>query len=296
MMGRSQRVVVGVDGSSNSLGATRWAAAVASRMRVPLHLQCGVERPLCVDRSFDLAPDFDWGEHLCAASRTIVDNAKNIALEAYPNITVSTEVTGGFIARALLESSDHASMLVVGQSGLASVGSALVGSTTQLVVDQAGCPVVVWKGDRVSGPGNAPVVVGVDGSELSSRAVEKAFRFAAMFDAPLIAVHSWSSALTAGISKFRPRFDQGGTEAAEDAVLAEGVAGSSEEFPEVSVQRVLREGSPTEELLAVSESSQLIVVGSRGHTGLFGAIAGSTSRNLLYHANVPVMICRPPRH
>ncbi|WP_371828313.1 MULTISPECIES: universal stress protein [Nocardiaceae] len=44
-----------------------------------------------------------------------------------------------------------------------------------------------------------------------------------------------------------------------------------------------------------SEDNQLIVVGSRGHTGLVGAIAGSTSRNLLYQAKVPLMVCRPPR-
>ena len=154
---------------------------------------------------------------------------------------------------------------------------------------------MVWKGPENKEPDRGPVVVGVDGSELSTRAVDESFEFAAAFGAPVIAVHTWSAAMTAGVFKIPVMLDSQAVAASEEAVLSESLAGKSEQFPEVAVQRVMREANPASTLLQVSDATQLIVVGSRGHTGLLGAIAGSTSRNLLYHAKVPLMICRPPR-
>ena len=290
-----RRIVVGVDGSVNSLGAARWAAAVAARMNLPLHLLCAVDRQLFAYRGFDASGSSGWYGMLLAASNAVLDEASTVVLANHPEITVSRESSSDFVARALLDSSDHARLLVVGQSGWGSLGSTLVGSTTQLVVDQAGCPVVVWKGPENKEPERGPVVVGVDGSELSTRAVDESFEFAAAFGAPVIAVHTWSAAMTAGVFKIPVMLDWQAVAASEEAVLSESLAGKSEQFPEVAVQRVMREANPASTLLQVSDATQLIVVGSRGHTGLLGAIAGSTSRNLLYHAKVPLMICRPPR-
>ncbi|KZF10614.1 hypothetical protein A2J03_20845 [Rhodococcus sp. EPR-157] len=295
VLANHRRIVVGVDGSANSLGATQWAASVASRLNLPLHILCAMEFTLSAYREFDLSSAGDWDGRMLAASGAIANEAEKVALAWCPDIEVSTEISGDFVARALLNASDHARLLVVGQSGLGSVGGALVGSTTQYVVDQAGCPVVVWRGAVGDEPGRGPVVVGVDGSELSTQAVDEAFGFAAAFGAPVIAVHTWSGVLTAGVFKIPLMLDWDAVKAAEAAVLAEGLAGKSEQYPEVAVQRILRDANPAGTLMHVSDAAQLIVVGSRGHSGLLGALAGSTSRNLLYHAKVPVMICRAPR-
>lgn len=290
-----RQIVVGVDGSANALGAAKWAAGVASRSRLPLHLLCAVDSQLGAYKEFDTSSPADWDDRLLAASNAIVDEAATVALAAFPDVTVTRQTSGDYVARALLESSDHARLLVVGQSGLGSVGSALLGSTTQLVVDHAGCPVVVWKGSEHSEPARGPVVVGVDGSALSTEAVNEAFVFAAEFGAPVIAVHTWSAVLTAGVFKIPLMLDWNAVKASESAVLSEALAGKCEKYPEVAVQRAIREANPAATMLHVSDATQLIVVGSRGHTGLFGAITGSTSRNLLYHSTMPVMICRPPR-
>lgn len=289
------KIVVGVDGSENSLGAARWAAGVASRHRLPLHLLCAVDSQLGAYKRFDVSSTADWDDRLLAASNAIVDEAAAVALASYPDVTVTRQTSGEHVARELLESSDHARLLVVGQSGLGSVGSALLGSTTQLVVDQAGCPVVVWKGPEHSEPSRGPVVVGVDGSELSTKAVSEAFGFAAAFGAPVIAVHTWSAVLTAGVFRIPVMLDWNSVKAVEAAVLSEALAGKGEEYPEVAVERIMCEANPAATMLRASDATQLIVAGSRGHMGLFGAVTGSTSRNLLYHSTVPVMICRPPR-
>lgn len=290
-----QRIVVGVDGSANSFGAVRWGSAVAARLRVPLHLLCAMELRLGAYREFDISATGDWDGIAQHAASAVLIEAEKIAVDCAPGVEVTTEVSGDFVARALLNSSDRAHLLVVGHSGLGSMGGALVGSTTQLVIDQAGCPVVVWNGADGDEVGAGPVTVGVDGSELSMHAVNEAFAFAAAFGAPVIAVHTWSAVLTAGVFKIPVMLDWNAVNAAEGAVLSEALAGKCEQYPEVAVQRVLREGSPAYTLLHASDPAQLIVVGSRGRTGLLGAIAGSTSRNLLYHSTVPLMVCRPPR-
>ncbi|WP_037161722.1 universal stress protein [Rhodococcoides fascians] len=290
-----RQIVVGIDGSENSFGACRWAADVAARLRLPMHLLSAMESRVMAYREFDISGRGDWDDYAQHAARAFLIEAEKIVSDRAPGVEVTTEVSGDFVTRALLNNSDHAHMLVVGRSGLGSLGGALVGSTTQLVVDQAGCPVVVWPGSNTVEPGTRPVTVGIDGSALSIHAVDEAFAFAAAFGAPVVAVHTWSAVLTAGVFKIPVMLDWNAVNAAEAAVLSEALAGKSEQYPEVAVQRVLREGSPAHTLMHASEDNQLIVVGSRGHTGLVGAIAGSTSRNLLYHANVPLMVCRPPR-
>lgn len=49
-------------------------------------------------------------------------------------------------------------------------------------------------------PDGRPVVVGVDGTEVSAEAVEHAFATAAALEAPLVAIHTWTeqSTLTYG--------------------------------------------------------------------------------------------------
>ncbi|WP_373293117.1 universal stress protein [Actinoplanes campanulatus] len=46
-------------------------------------------------------------------------------------------------------------------------------------------------------------------------------------------------------------------------------------------------------LIEVSHGTQLIVVGSHGHGLVTGTILGSTSLQLLHHADCPVLAVRP---
>ena len=85
-------------------------------------------------------------------------------------------------------------MAVVGSTGAGALETLVSGTTVMQVVNRAHCPVTVFRSEAPSpGPDHRSVVVGVDGSELSSLAITTAVEFATFFDVPLLAVHSWGA-------------------------------------------------------------------------------------------------------
>ena len=75
-------------------------------------------------------------------------------------------------------------------------------------------------------------------------------------------------------------------------LVAESLAGAVAEHPDVDVETRLMTGQPARALLALGESADLIVVGSRGRGGFAGLLLGSVSQSVLHHTRVPVAIVR----
>jgi nucleotide-binding universal stress UspA family protein len=66
-----------------------------------------------------------------------------------------------------------------------------------------------------------------------------------------------------------------------------------DKYPAVRVKTLIEPGSPAQNLIDVSRSAALIIVGSRGYGPLVGSLAGSVGQQLLHHADCPVMIVHP---
>ncbi|MFI5803525.1 universal stress protein [Streptomyces sp. NPDC051561] len=133
------------------------------------------------------------------------------------------------------------------------------------------------------------IVVGVDGSDPSVRALRWAARQAELTGAELVAVTGWEfpawSGLTAEAATFNPEHlaAQTLTETVTRA-LGPGVAST------VTQQTV--QGRPAEALLARAEGADLLVVGARGYTGLKAAVLGSVSLHVVQHSPIPVTVVR----
>lgn len=65
--------------------------------------------------------------------------------------------------------------------------------------------------------------------------------------------------------------------------------------PDISVQRVVREGLPVPLLLAEARGADLLVVGTHGHGALAGILVNSVAEHLLRHAPCAVVIVRCDR-
>src|SRR4029453_16695801 len=65
-----------------------------------------------------------------------------------------------------------------------------------------------------------------------------------------------------------------------------------EKFPDVVVRPVPARDRPVHQLIALSETAQLVVVGSRGHGQLTGLLLGSVSNALMHKAACPVAVVR----
>ncbi|MGZ4560797.1 MAG: universal stress protein [Mycobacteriaceae bacterium] len=294
-------IVAGVDGSASSHDAVRWAASEAVLRRAPLLLVSSY--PPAADylgygplpRSFFVDREVE-GKHLLSEAAKIGAEA----VRGHGTVSIHIQLLSGPPIPRLLEHSHSAKMVVLGSRGLGGVTGGFLGSVSTAVATHAHCPVVVVRGlpDPEAPVLDGPVVVGVDGSKNSEPAIAAAFEEASLHAADLTAVHAWSdynlsTILGVGTTDIEPYWPA--IETGEEVVLAESMAGWKEQYPDVSVRRIVVKDRPVRNLLRQAETAQLLVVGSRGRGGFAGMVLGSTSRALLHKAECPLMVVRSPR-
>jgi nucleotide-binding universal stress UspA family protein len=137
------------------------------------------------------------------------------------------------------------------------------------------------------------IVVGIDGSHHSTRALEWALKEAALQHAALtvLTVHSVAASPWTG-NPIRLGVDSEEQEkilhAAEELTrtVADQLGESRPE--EVKVRAVI--GFPAKELIEASRDADLVVVGSRGAGGFAKLMVGSISSQLVEHAHCPVVV------
>ncbi len=138
-------IVAGVDGSKGSRAALAWAWREAQMRRSPLRVVVAwsfLDQPRFGDHAgFD--PQFD-------------EDAARVGLHRVVEEVIGADTAGDIdqvvildlAARALIDQSEEASMVVVGARGLGGFRGLLVGSVAQQTLHHARCPVVVLRTDR----------------------------------------------------------------------------------------------------------------------------------------------------
>jgi len=285
-------VVAGVDGSDSALEAVRWAAREAHRRRVPLRLVSAFGWTTghhLGDPGFGT----DYITVLLQKARDEVAAAAATASGLAPELAIEQEVITGFPVPVLNGEAARAQLVVLGDRGLGGFTGLLAGSVAVALATHAPCPVVVVRGPAPgsSPPLEGPVVVGIDGSPTSEAALAFAFEAADLRGVPLVAVHTWTDYQIE--STMVAVLEGDAIDADEHRLLAERLAGWSEKFPDVSVQRLVTRYRPAHTLIEQSAHAQLVVVGSRGRGGFAGMLLGSVSHALLHHAACPVAVVRP---
>lgn len=281
-------IVVGVDGSTPSKLALDWAVDEASRRHLRLHLVSASGIDYASDTLGAVVPVI---EEECR--RVLRDAANHVATIA-PTVEVSTEAWRGQAAAALVALSAQADTVVVGSRGRGSVGAALAGSISLQVAAHASCPVVVVRTLSTASPARPRVVVGVDGSRVSSEAIGYAFAQASQREVGLTVVHAWDVEFVEGViavASTSDLWERLGEE--ERALTAESIAGWAEKYPDVDVRTHVVRGHPVDILASESEGAELVVVGSRGRGGFSGLLMGSVSHGVLHRAQSPVAVVRP---
>ncbi|HYL39882.1 MAG TPA: universal stress protein, partial [Candidatus Binatus sp.] len=189
-----------------------------------------------------------------------------------------------------------ATLVVVGNRGHSSLASMILGSTSAEVVDHAPCPVLVAR-DRVIDE----VVLGVDGSPGARLAEHLLTDWPIFRGLPAVVVSvaatgvPWNPGMASGLYDVIVESYSHDVEAAvrEVADLAETAAARLRDAGVAATAHV-REGDAAGQLVAFARgrSRPLLVLGSRGHTGLARLLLGGVARNVLYHAAGSVLIVR----
>ena len=286
-------VVVGIDGSRAALDAARWAAGAAVRLGAPLLLAHTYPDEATFYNGTAMMIDAQFIQELREDGNTMLDAATAAALQDQPGLAVERDVRSGTAASHLIELSRAARIVAVGAQGAGAVTDYLLGSTVLRTVNHAHSPVAVVRGAPApESPDARPIVVGVDGSQVSEKAVEEAFALASAFGVGLDAVHAWSGEKQHGLAHASKYVDWAAYEEVEKAVVSESLAGIRDEYPDVPVTEVTTQGASADILLRHAATAQLLVVGSHGRGKLMGALLGSVSQNLVHHAPCPVLVCR----
>jgi nucleotide-binding universal stress UspA family protein len=133
------------------------------------------------------------------------------------------------------------------------------------------------------------IVVGVDGSEHSRRALAWALSEARLRHVACVLIHAW----TYGLVTSGPFPGDAPQVLAEDAkeLLARDMAFASDSG--VPIKGVLSFGSASRALIEASHDALLLVVGSHGRGALARALLGSVATACVHHATCPVVVINP---
>jgi len=136
------------------------------------------------------------------------------------------------------------------------------------------------------------IVVGVDGSEQSRRALRWAVRQAGFTHAVVEAVMAWEPPFS-GWGSAVPVAEEAHLADLARKALAENIEKAVGTQPPVEIRLRVGEGTPAWVLLAAAnEQASLLVVGHRGLGGFTGALLGSVGQYCVQHAPCPVVVVR----
>lgn len=149
------------------------------------------------------------------------------------------------------------------------------------------------------------ILVALDGSENSERAFDTAVTLAKKFGSKLVLAHVMDMQYFM-MARFEPAYDVRQTEDGKSEVVPQRpeyhreygrrvLALAKDRVPadmETEVAYVV--GSPRSDLLTMIEErhADLVVMGTRGHSGLMRMLMGSVSEYIVQHSPVPVVVVK----
>ena len=266
-------IVVGADGSEESLRAVEWAAGEAILHAVPLRIVSAALLPPLMT-ALQIRPDRDHVADFIRSERDLaLDAAASRAARVAPGLVIVTDPVAGPPAQAVAESGTGASMLVVGARGAGAFTALTLGSVSRYAAVHADCPVVVVR--DLLPVADGLVGVGVGDLEDCSGPLTFAFEEARLCKAEVLAVHAWAGPEPAA--------------AAADARLAELMGSWADKYPGIRVNHQVVPGHPARVLIGLSARADLVVMGRRGaHTGPHGP--GPVRHAVLSHAHGPIAV------
>jgi nucleotide-binding universal stress UspA family protein len=292
-------VVVGLDGSRESLAAADWAAREALRRGLPLRL---VHAYQGIPPEMSELPELEAPRYW---ARRILRAALDRLNERYPQVYLSAEQVARPAPDALVTAAADAELLVLGSRAFSGLGGYMAGSVALATVARVPRPVVLVRAEQtledehLPDPGGRPsahapyreVVVGLDAAHPCDEVIGYAFGSAERRGAPLVAVHTWQASRLPGVPDAKAA--AAAREAAEQA-LAAALLPWREKFPSVEVRERLERGRPAQRLPRAAADAGLLVVGRRTRRGRLGTHTGPVAHAAMHHARCPVAVVPHP--
>ncbi|MFI7583910.1 universal stress protein [Kocuria sp. M1N1S27] len=301
-------VLVGIDGSDQARHALERALDEARAQNLSVRLVgaypvIGVGDP-GLEMRFTEAVMKENADHLAEARQTVEQ----------AGLPVEVVEAGGDAAKAVVEQSGEAALVVMGKRGRGGALRGRLGSVSAAVAAHAKCPVIIVPesaenrhserhggsaGDfalEAEGPVKADeidftgkVVVGLDALGSRNPALWKAMEYAQEHGKTLALV-SVNGALSGTPSWFQDEFNQARYFHEADRKLTQISEEIAAEHPGLTVEHHIFVGRPARILTNATRTADLVAVGSRGIGGFRGLLLGSVSQAVLENTAGPVMV------
>lgn len=281
-------IVVGVDGSPESIAAFNTASAIAAARKCAVHI-VSVIPPFA---SYRVGPEIDQNESEIEALRINIREMaiREILEKSNPGNSWTHEVVTGRAPRAIVAAAERrgADLIVVGRRRHGPMDKLLGGETTLQVIRMSSIPVLAVDAPLV---GPRSVVVATDFSASSTRAASLSLEllenrgkvYLVHVESPLdVQAPAWGNG---GDGRFPGDIVVWFRRQIEELQIPEGVI----------VETVALSGKPAEQLLDFAErvGADLIASGAHGHNRLERFLLGSVSTAIARSSVCPILIASP---
>ena len=299
-MSRFRTILLPIDFSTHAGSALDLAIALATESRATVHLFHAYEIPLGTIPPYGVAiPEPMLAEVRDAAARRLEKSAQRLR---QAGVASETHILHAPPADGIVDAarSVGADLILMGTRGLTGLRHVLLGSVAERTVRMAPCPVLTVRSREEGAAGAPPVgrfrtlLVPIDFSTHADGALDLAIELAREHRGEIHLVHAYElpAAVTLAYGVAMPQTVWDGVQKAAQArleqalarVRAAGIAGTTH----------LATGPAAEAIAAAAEAQKadLIVMPTRGLTGLKHVLLGSVAERTLRTAPCPVLTIR----
>ena len=281
---RRRPLLVGYDGSAASESAMGWALAEAARRAASITVIESWHEPLISEKTWHERWDDPNAEELERAAA--LKGAVRAAAVAHPALVWESHVTGEAPDVALLGRAEDHELVVVGTRGRGGATGLRIGSVAERVVGASPTTVVVVPSEEPAGSG---IVIGVDGSASSRRALRWAATEGQLRAVPVRAVLAWTDLTPVGRHGLKP-LSAGMTPAEERITLHQIIAEEigADAAPELAAE--VAYGAAASVLQEAADGAELLVIGAPVGSGR--PHLSSLAKAVLRHGACPVAVVR----
>lgn len=285
------KVLLATDGSESAMHAQKLIASIPWRAGTRIQVLHVVQDAVA---SLGISPSPAYTIPLEALRESLdVELAETKRGLSGTGRDVEAKVTVGRPASAIVDEARgiSADLVALGSHGRGAVASALLGSVAAEVVDHAPCPVLVARAEKITA-----IMLAHDGSPGAAQAEAVIVAFEFLRGLPVRVVTAWNvTPAYLGSDATGGAFVSGDvyTQLVEDArrhatkVAREAAARLNEAGVNATAEVI--EAAPTEAIVTSARPTDLIVMGTRGRSGLARLLLGSVARGVLHRARSSVL-------
>jgi nucleotide-binding universal stress UspA family protein len=292
-----RRILVPIDFSPESIKTLRYTKRLAECFNAKLHLVHVVTPPPTLMPERRLGLPLNLTQDLAAnATKRLRQTATEFSLSSRKGYTVRVGTVVDEISE--VARTTRAELIAISTRGYTGLKRAFLGSTTESLVRNAPCPVLVVREKEDTKPRKAPlrfrkILVPLDFSEASRLGLEYALSFAQEFDARLVLFHSVF--VSGYVLATRYTANQ------MPALIGNQQDYAREEMEELR-EAISRKGGKVETKVAIGAPVEqignyvrkagvdLIITSTHGRSGLSRVFIGSTAAHIVRHATCPVVV------